>query len=168
MRSERAFLNRHRAAASAADPAAEDLSAGTLRTVGLVDLCLHFLATRLPSERTDAIPVALLGYPAVLDTLADREAAVRELAALRHLCSRYASYAAWLDALQRHASAPQTIRCYDAAAGMARRRATASDGLLRCLSETLGSTIPWVARQVRPAEPGEYHVRTNGGETLLS
>ncbi|SDE32336.1 pPIWI_RE_Z domain-containing protein [Belnapia rosea] len=168
MRSERTFLNRHRAAAVAADPAAEDLSAGTLRTVGLVDLCLHFLATRLPGERTDAVPVTLLGYPAVLDTLEDREVALRELAALRHLCSRFASYAAWLDALQRHAAAPQTVRCYDAVAGMPRRRLTASEGLLRCLTETLGSAVPWVARQVRPAEPGEYHVRTNHGDTLLS
>ena len=168
MRSERAFLNRHRAAAVAADPAAQDLSAGTLRTVGLTDLCLHFLATRLPGERTDSVPVTLLGYPAVLDTLTDREAALGELAALRHLCSRLASYAAWLDALQRHAVAPQTVRCYDVGTGMPRQRLTASGELLRCLSETLGVAVPWVARHVRPAEPGEYHVRTNHGDTLLS
>jgi hypothetical protein len=168
VRSDRAFLNLHRAAAVAADPAAGDMSASALRTVGLVDLCLHFLVTRLPGERTDAIPVALLGYPEVLDRLPEREAAIRELASLRHLCSRFASYAAWLDALQRHAAAPQTVRCYDTEEGTARRRLTASEGLLRCLSETLGNTVPWVARKVRPAGPGEYHVRTNAGDTLLS
>ena len=168
MRSERVFLNRHRAAAIAADPGADDVSAGTLRTVGLVDICLHFLASRLPGERTDAIPVALLGYPAVLDTLDDRDEALRELAALRHLCSRFTSYAAWLDGLQRHAAAPQTLRCYDVASGMPVRRLTASGGLVRCLSETLSNAVPWVVRQVRPADPGDYHVRVNHGDTLLS
>lgn len=168
MRSERIFLNRHKAAAVAASPGADDLPSGTLRTVGLVDICLHFLATRLPGERTDAIPVTLLGYPAVLDTLEDRDEALRELAALRHLCSRFASYAAWLDGLQRHASAPQTIRCYDVVAGLPLRRLTASEGLVRCLSETLGTAVPWVTRQVRAAGPGEYHVRASHGDVLLS
>lgn len=168
MRSDYAFISRFRAAALAANPAADDLGSGTLRTIGLVELCLHFLAERLPGERTDAIPVVLLGYPAVLDTLQDPHAALGELATLRHLCSRFTSYAALLDALQRHAAAPQTIRCYDVVGGLAHRRRTASELLLRCLNETLSATVPWVARRVRPAEPGEHHVRINHGDTLLS
>jgi hypothetical protein len=168
VRTDRTFLRAHRAAAIATDPAAEDMSANSLRTIGLVDLCLHFLVTRMPGESTDAIPVTLLGYSEVLDRLVDREAAVRELASLRHLCSRFASYAAWLDALQRHAAAPQTVRCYDRTGDVARRRLTASEGLLRCLSDALEGTVAWVTRKVRPAEPGDYLVRTNSGETTLS
>lgn len=168
MRSERSFLHRFRAAALIAGPASENLDAGTLRTVGFVELCLHFLLSRLPGEKTDAVPVILLGYPEILDRLEDRVSAIAELSTLRHLCSRYTSYAAWLDALQRHGNAPQTIRCYDTLSGVARRRLTASDSLLRCLGETLQTSVPWVARKVRPADPGEYHVRTNHGETLLS
>ena len=168
MRTDRTFLRLHRAAVIAADPAAEDISANTLRTVGLVDLCLHFLVTRMPGESTDAIPVALLGYPEVLDRLDDREGAIRELASLRHLCSRFASYAAWLDALQRHSAAPQTIRCYDRTGGAARRRVTAPAGVLQCLVNALADTVPWVVRDVRAATPGEYHVVTKSGEATLS
>lgn len=168
MRSDRSFLAKYRAATAAADPGSERLGAAALRTVGLVELCLRFLDEHLPDERTDAVPAILLGYPSVLDTLAAPGVAHRRLPGLRHLCSRFSSVASWLDAVRRHAEVPQTIRCYDVVGSRVVRRRTASAAILRSLDESLDAEVPWVVRSVRPAEPGEHHVRTNHGDTVLS
>ena len=140
---------------------AEDMDASTLRALARVDLCCHFLCTRLRGEGIDAVPAILLAYPALLGRLEEREATLRELAALRHLCHDFRSRPAWEEAVKRYARAPALFRCYDIDIDKddrPRRRADASEELLSLLTATLREPVPWVPQKPCPAAPGEYEV----------
>jgi hypothetical protein len=93
MRTDRAFLAAYRKALRSADPAARDLPGAEDRTLGLTELCLHFLARHCPDEDVSALPYLLLGYAKVMADGAD-PAFLRDLTSLRHLAGPYMSASA--------------------------------------------------------------------------
>src|SRR3546814_9909693 len=97
MRTDREFVDGYRRSLLSIDPAAGGLDIGTVRSLALKELCLHFLAEHLPDENVSAVPYLMLGYPSVLNGIGDRSDVRLALASMRHLCSRYISVAAWLD-----------------------------------------------------------------------
>ncbi len=167
MRTDKAFLRAYRPALRSADPAARKLSAAEDRMLGLTELGLHFLARHCPGEDVSALPYLLLGYAKVMAQDAN-PTFLRDLAALRHLASRYTSVSAWLDACRQHTQTPETLRCYtiDDRAPVLRR--SASEGVLAVLDAHLEAPAPWISRSVQAALPGEGLVRTQRGETLLA
>ncbi len=167
MRTDRTFLAAYRKALRSADPAARNLSATEDRTLGLTELCLHFLARHCPDEDVSALPYLLLGYAKVMADGAD-SVFLRDLTSLRHLASRYMSASAWLDACRLHGLTPETMRCYAVDGRIPTLRRSAPDGVLAVLAEHLETPAPWVSRTLQPASAGEALVRTNRGETLLA
>lgn len=167
MRTDRAFLAAYRKALRSADPAARDLPAAEDRTLGLTELCLHFLARHCPDEDVSALPYLLLGYAQVMADGADA-VFLRDLTSLRHLAGRYMSASAWLDACRLHGLTPETMRCYAIAGRVPARRRSAPEGVVAVLTEHLGAPAPWVPRVLQLASAGDALVRTNRGETLLA
>ena len=166
MRTDRKFVESYKEGLKATEPAAGELPSGTVRSLALTELCLHFVALHLPDEDLSAVPYLMLGYPKLLDGASRDPDARHALSAMRHLCSRYVSVAAWFDACRRHGEHPETMRCYDIAEGKPRLRNAAPTVLRTLLDEQLGSAVPWGERELSPADPGE--ARFNLGDTVLS
>lgn len=167
MRTDRAFVAAYRKALRSSDPAARNLSATEDRTLGLTELCLHFLARHCPDEDVSALPYLLLGYAKVMADGAD-SVFLRDLASLRHLASRYMSASAWLDACRLHSLTPETMRCYAIEGRIPTLRRSAPGGVAAVLAEHLETPAPWVSRTLQPASAGDALVRTNRGEMLLA
>lgn len=167
MRTDRSFLAAYRKALRSADPAARNLPAAEDRTLGLTELCLHFLARHCPGEDVSALPYLLLGYAKVMADGAD-SAFLRDLTSLRHLAGRYMSTSAWLDACRLHGLTPETMRCYTIESRIPTPRRSAPEGVLAVLVEHLEIPAPWVSRTLQLASAGEALVRTNRGATLLA
>jgi len=136
MRTDRAFLGAYRKALRSADPAARNLSAAEDRTLGLTELCLHFLSHHCPDEDVSALPYLLLGYAKVMVEDAD-PALLRDLTSLRHLASRYMSASVWLDACRLHGLTPETMRCYAIEGRIPALRRSAPEGVLTVPTEHL-------------------------------
>ena len=168
MRTDREFVEGYRRSLLSIDPAAGGLDIGTVRSLALTELCLHFLAEHLPDENVSAVPYLMLGYPSVLNGVGDRPDVRLALASMRHLCSRYISVAAWLDACRQHGERSETIRCYNVVDRKPLLRNAASATLRTLLDAQLGRTVPWVERKLSLADPGEALVRVNRGDTVLS
>lgn len=167
MRTDRAFLSAYRKALRSADPAARNLPATEDRTLGLTELCLHFLARHYPDEDISALPYLLLGYPKVMANGAG-PTFLRDLTGLRHLAGPYMSASAWLDACRRHGLMPETMRCYAIDGRTPTLRRSAPEGVLAVLTAHLETPVPWITRVLQRANAGDALVRTNRGETLLA
>lgn len=171
MRTDREFVEAYARVLRTVDPAARDLDRDTLRSLALTELCLHLLAVWASEEDVGALPYLMLGYPrAVFGAAAPGLAPdiLQALASARHLASRYVSVSAWLDACRLHGELPETFRCYAIVGRRPQRRTAAPAAVLDLLEEQLARPVPWVARELQVAPPGEAHVRTNRGETLLA
>lgn len=167
MRTDRTFLTAYRKALRSTDPAARDLPAADDRTLGLTELCLHFLARHCPNEDVSALPYLLLGYAKVMADEANSDF-LRDLTSLRHLAGRYMSASAWLDACRLHGLTPETMRCYAIESRVPLLRRSAPEGVLAVLTDHLQTPAPWITRTLLPASTGDALVRTNRGETLLA
>lgn len=161
MRTATPFLNAYRKSV----PSPELIRGSRGRDACLVDLALHFLATRLPRETVDAVPFLLSGYPQLAG---ERELPSRELQSLRHLCPAYASPYAWTTALEVHQSITEVNRAYRVEReGRAVRRQAASDDLLNVLETTLIQPAPYVERRLTLAVPGPGRVFVDHRKTRL-
>lgn len=167
MRTDSDFLAAYRKALRSADPSARTLTAAEDRSLGLTELCLHFLARHAPQDDVSALPYLLLGYPKVMAAEADA-AYLHALATLRHLAGRYMSASAWLDACRQHGLIAETLRCYSIRGREPVARAGAPAGVLAVLDAQLLDRAPWLTRTVQVASPGEALVRTHRGDTLLA
>ncbi len=169
MRSERAFLSEYCEALGRVDPSCLDgLAADRVRTLGQTEMCLAFLERFLPEESYRTVPFLMMGYGKLLDGRArEPERVGRALAAIRHLCSRFGSVSAWIDATAQYARTPGTVRCFDLDAKGVTARATAPALLRAVLDRWLTSTVGWTERELRLADPGEAFV-TVSPRTKLS
>jgi hypothetical protein len=166
MRSDTEFVASYRKALAVVDPATRDMGVEEVRTLAQTELCLAFVDRFLPDERLRSVPFLMMGYPKLLDETVGQEAR-NAMAALRHLCSRFGSVSAWLDAIAQYGRTPATIRCHDVSADRPRRRAAAPRALVEQIDAAFAGQVPWSSRQLRVADPGEATVTIDHGQTRL-
>ncbi|MBL9005957.1 MAG: hypothetical protein JNJ46_17015 [Myxococcales bacterium] len=159
MRSEKEFVEAFARALRAVDPGAEEtLASGDVRRLAGVELCLSFLNRFRPAEGLSAVPFLLLGFPSLLGSGRRRDIE-GALAAVRHLCGRFASVSAWVEASAWHAQIPSQWRCYQVdSGGMVTRRSVAPTRLLDVLGQAMAAPVPWSQVSLRVASPGEARV----------
>ncbi|MFL7904325.1 hypothetical protein ACJ41P_24560 [Azospirillum argentinense] len=167
MRTDRAFVAEYKEALSAVDPTCGGLDREGIRAMAATELCALFLAEFLPGDGAAAVPTLMLGYPQLLDELRTQRAA-QALATLRHLCSRFISLSAWLDARLRYAAIPETLRCFDLVDGSLTPRAAAPGTTRAVLESWLAKPVPWVQRKLNVADPGEAQVSVGRGSAVLA
>src|ERR1043165_8883711 len=130
MRSDVEFIAEYRRALAAVDPgSAEIMDIEAVRTLAQSELCLSFMNRFLPDEEIRTVPFLMMGYPKLLQQPSNRDAEVA-MTSLRHLCSRFGSVSAWVDATVRHGRTPETLRCFDVQDQRAKLRAAAPGNLL--------------------------------------
>ncbi|MEW6641542.1 MAG: hypothetical protein AB1586_13625 [Pseudomonadota bacterium] len=166
MRSDIEFVASYRKALALVDPATEEMGVEEVRALAQTELCLAFVERYIPDERLRSVPFLMMGYPNLLDDTVKPEAR-GAMAALRHLCSRFGSVSAWLDATAQYARTPATIRCHDVAADRAKRRAAAPRALVEQIDLAFGGQVPWSSRKLRIADPGEATFTVDHGRTKL-
>lgn len=166
MRSDAEFVASYRKALAIVDPATEEMDAEEVRTLAQTELCLAYIDRFLPYETLRSVPFLMMGYPKLLDEAVAPEAR-GAMAALRHLCSRFGSVSAWLDATAQYVRTPATVRCHDIAADRVNRRAAAPQALLQQIDRAFAAQVPWSTRKLRVADPGEATFTVDHGRTRL-
>jgi hypothetical protein len=167
VKTDSAFIDEFRRRLVKVDPAARNLKANVVRSLGITELCLQFLAINLPNEQTGAVPFLMSGYPKLLSKV-DSYAVRGSLNTLRHIASRYSSISAWIEATRAYSNLPETMRCYNIMDRKPVLRAAAPASLLELLGDTLASTVPWKERRATVAVEGEAKVRLKHGEAYLA
>ncbi|KAF0225747.1 MAG: hypothetical protein FD176_194 [Rhodospirillaceae bacterium] len=168
MRTDNDFIDQYKDLLKAVDPSAARLSKEDLRSLGMTELCLAAVAEFLPDQDIAAVPSLMLGYPALVPGAANNPDLEKALSSLRHLCGRFGSISAWMDACRAHAQLPETMRCYDIRDRRPVLRAAAPPSILTHLIQGLRQQVPWVRRALKVADPGAARVRVDRGRTLLS
>lgn len=164
MRSADAFHDDYREALAGIDPSTREFEREKRRTLAQAELCLAFLHYYLPYEGVRTIPVLMMGYPKLMDGAAE-PGAVHALANLRHICSRFGSMSAWVDALMQHAAAQEHLKCFDGRRQTVHLRSAAPDRLKLLLSDWLARPVPWTQRRHQIAKPGEATVVFDRAQT---
>ena len=168
MRSDREFVAEYRKALAAVDPSTGgNLDIERVRTLAQTELCLSYLHRFLPEEPVRTVPFLMMGYSKLLNGAADGEA-VSRMMTLRHLCARFGSVSAWVDATVQYGCMPETIRCFDLREHRAVLRNAAPESLHSLLDRWLLTTVPWTQRKIQVAGPGEATVIMDRGHTKLS
>jgi hypothetical protein len=167
MRSDREFVSGYREALAAVDPSTRSLDAERIRTLGLTELCLAYLHRHLPDEPHRTVPLLMMGYPSLLEGRAG-PGAERPLATLRHLCSRFGSVAAWVDATVQYSRTPETQRCFELKGQRVVARSAAPSSLRTFLERWLEATVPWIERKLHVADPGGAEVVLDRNGTRLA
>ena len=168
MRSDRDFTAEYRKALAAVDPStADEMDIESVRTLAQTDLCLSYLYRYLPNDAVRAVPFLMMGYPKLLNGQANSRAA-GALATLRHLCSRFGSMSAWVDATVQYGRTSETLRCFDIRDQQAVPRNAAPEVLRSVLERWLERTVPWTQRTLLVADPGDAIVIADRGRTKLS
>ncbi|WP_428249587.1 hypothetical protein [Ferrovibrio sp.] len=167
MKTDSVFIEEFKKRLLKVDPAARNLKVNAIRSLGITELCLHFVANALPDEQTAAVPFLMSGYPKLLNAC-DSDEVRGELNTLRHIASRYSSISAWIEATRAYSNLPETMRCYNIVDRKPIQRATAAASVLELLDTTLESSVPWKERRATVAVEGEAKVRLKHGEAYLS
>ncbi|WP_158285384.1 hypothetical protein [Azospirillum sp. TSH64] len=167
MRTDRTFVAEYRDALASIDPTCGGLDREAIRTMAATELSLLFLTEFLSGEGASAVPSLMLGYPQLLDELRTQRA-VQALATVRHLCSRFISLSAWLDARLRYTTISEALRCFDVLDGRVTLRATAPGTTRVVLEAWLSKPVPWVSRTLNVADPGEAQVLVGRGSATLA
>jgi hypothetical protein len=168
VRSDRDFTAEYREALAAVDPSTRhEIDADQARVLAQTELCLTYLHRFLPYDPVSSVPFLMMGYPKLLDG-AGSEAAVSALMTLRHLCARFASVAAWVDATVNYSRTPEIIRCYELSGQRVVLRNAASDKIRSLLTSCLGTKVPWAVRKLTIATPGDATVIADRGRRKLS
>lgn len=169
MRSEKEFVDGFVRALRAVDPGTEEqLPSGDVRRLAGVELCLSLLQRFCPSEEISTVPFLLLGFPSLLGErrLPDAEGA---LASVRHLCGRFASVSAWVEACAWYRQLPSQWRCHQIdPSGTVALRAAAPARLLTVLGQAMAAPVPWSQASLRVATPGESRVYVDHRRKLLA
>ncbi len=163
MRTDQDFREGYRALTAALTPGALPAD---LPLLGLIELCLTALAEHLPTASIHVLPVLMTGYTSLATEVTDVPAFHATVASLRHLCGRFGSPAAWLEACQTHAGFPEVLRCYDLQAERPVRRAAAPPGVLQHLRDTLRRPVPWARHDLRVAVPGPARIERDHNRTV--
>lgn len=166
MRSDQEFLKDYRSALAEIDPASEAFEIERLRTLGQTELCLAYCARFLPDEPYSSVPFLMMGYPSLLAAASPE--AVLALASVRHLCSRFGSVSAWIDATMQYQRTPETLRCFDLREQYLKRRTAAPQAIQAVLDVWLRAVVPSTNRTLRAADPGEATVLADRGRVKLS
>lgn len=167
MRSDRTFVAEYREALVAVDPATREFPNERIRLLAQTELSLTFLNRHLPDERVRTVPFLMLGYPKLLQGIAD-DSAARSLTVVRHLCSRFGSVSAWVDATVQYARTPETARCFEVRGEKASLRRSAPASIVAVLDRWLTAHVPWTERELRVADPGPAVVTRDRARTRLA
>ena len=155
------------AALAAIDPATTAFEKEYRRTFAQTELCLAFLYKYLPDEEVRAVPALMMGYPKIMgDNVAN--ASRHALVNVRHLCSRFASMSAWVDALMQYTQTREVIRCFNVRDQLVESRPSAAETLLAVLDDWLSRRVPWTERRHQVANPGEAVVFLDHRQTKVS
>jgi|GEM_PF-1767475 len=165
MRSDTEFVTAYRKALASVDPATDDMDIERVRLFAQTELCLTFIRRYLPNESFRTVPFLMMGYPKLLNSRGEAETAV---VTLRHLCVRFGSVSAWLDATSQYLRAPEAIRCHDISSDQVTLRKAAPKILQQTAERGLGQAVPWARRTLRIADPGEAIVVADRGRTKLA
>ncbi|WP_422369431.1 hypothetical protein [Pelagibius sp.] len=160
MRSSDSFLEDYRDALAAVDPSSLDFDRERRRTLAQTELCLAFLWRHLPSESVRSVPALMMGYPKLIGDDPDASA-ITALTNIRHLCSRFGSMSAWIDALVQYSHTSEALRCFDVKNDSLEQRASAAQTLLSVIKSWLEERVPWTERRHQIAKPGEATVFLN-------
>jgi hypothetical protein len=87
---------------------------------------------------------------------------------LRHLCARFGSVSAWIDATVRHSRMPEVIRCYEIRDKRSVLRNAAPENVKVLLDACLATKVPWTERKLTVAAPGDATVIADRGRRKLS
>jgi hypothetical protein len=166
MRSDTEFVASYRKALAQVDPSTEEMDVEQIRLLAQTELCLAYMLAYLPSESFRSVPFLMMGYPKLLDDSTGGKAHAA-MAILRHLCARFGSVSAWLDATSQYSRTRPTIRCHDIVDDKVRSRTAAPQLLVQQLERTFGSQVPWSERTLRVADPGEATFTVDHGRTKL-
>lgn len=166
MRSDQNFVRAYSRALADIDPSSADLDGEALRTLAHTELCLTFVNRFIPSEPYRSVPFLMMGYPSLL--VGAGEEARQALMTVRHLCSRFGSVSAWVDATLQYGRTQEILRCFDLRGAEVVPRAAAPLAMRRLLAEWLFATVPWTERKLRVADPGEATVLTGGARAKLA
>ncbi|MFZ6654735.1 hypothetical protein [Undibacterium sp. TJN19] len=118
------------------------------RDICLVDLCLHFLSTYMPSESVWVVPSLLQGH-LVRDLPKETRKA---LFIMRQYANGFCSRLAWRSALNEHSQYSNTA--YLVQDDVARKRDGVSDVVISELSNSLQSTAPYPMRVLKFGQRG--------------
>src|ERR1700724_1704763 len=166
MRSDKEFVASYRKALAQVDPSTEDMDIEQVRLLSQTELCLAYIRTYLPSESFRSVPFLIMGYPKLLDDPTGGKAHTA-MATLRHLCVRFGSVSAWLDATTQYSRTRATIRCHDIQGEKVEPRTAAPQLLVQQLEYAFGWQVPWSQRTLRIADPGEATFTVDHGRTKL-
>ncbi|WP_375462630.1 hypothetical protein [uncultured Methylobacterium sp.] len=167
MRSDREYLAAYRDALSAIDPDTRDLDGERVRTLAQTELCLAYLHRYLPDEPHRSVPFLMMGYPKLLDG-AGGPGAIRSLMTVRHLCSRFGSISAWVDAILQYGRTPEALRCFEVRGTAVSPRRAAPAVMRELLDTWLDATVPWTRRELNVALPGDATVVLDRTRTTLA
>ena len=157
MRTPNQFVNEYRAALKVVNPSQGELDTSQQRKLACTELCLALMVRHLPHESVRCIPSVMMGYPKLLGQDPDPRRALA-VSNARHLCPRFGSMSAWLDALAQYHSAPETLRCFSIAGNSVSKRPLAPPILLAVVFQWLEGRVPWAERKSQVAEPGNGRI----------
>lgn len=167
MRSGDAFQKDYRDALASVDPSSLDFDRERRRTLAQTELCLAFLFRHLPGESVRCIPAMMMGYPKLVDENPGT-AILAALTNIRHLCSRFGSVSAWVDALAQYSRTSETLRCFNVRSDLVEQRQSAAQTLLSVADRWLGGRVPWTERRHQVAKPGEATISLHRGQAKVS
>ena len=167
MRTTNAFLDDYSDALAAIDPATTAFEREHRRTFSQTELCLAFLHKYLPDEEVKTVPALMMGYPRIMGDNVDN-ASRYALVNVRHLCSRFGSMSAWVDALMQYTQTPEVLRCFNVRDQVVELRPSAAETLLAVLADWLGRRVPWTERRHQVAKPGEAVVFLDRRQTKVT
>ncbi len=167
MRSSDAFLEDYRNALAAVDKSSRDFERERRRTLAQTELCLAFLWRHLPGESVRSVPALMMGYPKLISDDPDASA-ITALANIRHLCYRFGSMSAWIDALMQYSQTSEALRGFNVKSDSLEQRTSAADTLTSVAEHWLKARIPWTERCHQVAKPGEATIFLNRQQTKVS
>jgi hypothetical protein len=166
VRSDRDFVRAYGSVLADIDPSSADLDAEALRMLAQTELCLTFVSRFMLGEPYRSVPFLMMGYPSLL--VEPGEGAEQALMTVRHLCSRFGSVSAWVDATVQYGRTSEILRCFDLRGGGVAPRTAAPLAMRTLLAAWLFTTVPWTERKLRVADPGEATVLTGGARAKLA
>jgi hypothetical protein len=168
MRTDKKFRADYRDALAAVDPSTRQyIDSDEAQMLGKTELCLTYLHRFLPQDTVATVPFLMMGYPKLLNG-GDSTEAESALMTLRHLCARFGSVSAWIDATVQYIRTPETIRCYELRDERVLLRNSAPASIRSLLDDCLGTRVPWTERELKVATPGDATVIADRGRRKLS